>query len=83
LLRLIGGVLADWRCRRQRAAAIRELRAWNDWMLMDIGLTRGEIIAAVDGRLERGGRRPVAPVSTPRLEGAGRVRRRGLQQEEG
>jgi uncharacterized protein YjiS (DUF1127 family) len=62
LLRLVGGVLAGWRSRRRRRAAIRELRDWNDGMLKDIGLTRGEIIAAVDGRLERGGPRPVAPV---------------------
>jgi uncharacterized protein YjiS (DUF1127 family) len=71
LVRLIGGVLADWRCRRQRAAAIRDLRAWDDWMLKDIGLTRGEITAAVDGRLERGGRRPGAPAPAHRLERAG------------
>ena len=54
LLRIIGNALAAWRCRRERTAAIRDLRDWDDWMLKDIGLTRGEIIAAVDGRLERG-----------------------------
>jgi uncharacterized protein YjiS (DUF1127 family) len=54
LVRLIGGVLAGWRCRLRRAAALRELRAWDDRMLRDIGLTRGEIRAAVDGELERG-----------------------------
>jgi hypothetical protein len=30
-------------------------------MLKDIGLTRGEIIAAVDGQLQRGGRRRPNP----------------------
>ncbi len=61
VLRLIGEVLAEWRCRRQRAATIRELRAWDDRMLKDIGLTRGDITAAVDGRLDRNGRGRPAP----------------------
>jgi uncharacterized protein YjiS (DUF1127 family) len=53
LVRLVMTFLAESRRRRQRAAAIRKLRAWDDRMLKDIGLTRGEIIAAVDGRLDR------------------------------
>ena len=55
LRRIIGAALAAWRSRRERKAAIGDLRSWNDSMLKDIGLTRGEIIAAVDGRLQRGG----------------------------
>jgi uncharacterized protein YjiS (DUF1127 family) len=35
--------------RRRRRAAIRELRALDHRTLKDMGLTRGEIIAAVDG----------------------------------
>jgi hypothetical protein len=81
LLRLVSGVLANWRCRRERAAAISDLRTWNDWMLKDIGLTRGEIIAAVDGRVERGGCRRVAMAAGHPPDGAGRVSRRGLQRE--
>ena len=55
LLRFIDDARAAWRCRRERKAAIRDLRDWDDKMLKDIGLTRGEIVAAVDGRLQRGG----------------------------
>ena len=58
LLRIIDAALAAWRSRREREAAICDLRSWNDWMLKDIGLTRGEIIAAVDGRLQRGAPEP-------------------------
>ena len=65
LERWIGGVLAAWRCRLRRAAAIRELRAWDDRMLKDVGLTRGEIRAAVDGELERG-----RPLPRPRRRDA-------------
>ncbi|HET6518975.1 MAG TPA: DUF1127 domain-containing protein [Geminicoccaceae bacterium] len=54
-VRLIGRIVAEWRCRRRRAAALRELRAWDDRALKDIGLTRGEIRAAVDGELDRVG----------------------------
>ena len=64
LARLIGGIAAAWRCRLRRTAAIRELRAWDDRMLKDVGLTRGEIRAAVDGEMERGRplrRRPRRP----------------------
>ena len=53
-LQFIGDALAAWRSWQEREATIRDLRAWDDRMLKDIGLTRGEIIAAVDGRLERG-----------------------------
>jgi uncharacterized protein YjiS (DUF1127 family) len=54
LARRVGALFAELRCRRERAAAIRELRAWDDRLLKDIGLTRGEIRAAVDGELVRG-----------------------------
>jgi uncharacterized protein YjiS (DUF1127 family) len=55
LVRLLSGMLARWRCRRERVAVLRELRSGDDRMLKDIGLTRGEITAAVDGRLDRDG----------------------------
>jgi uncharacterized protein YjiS (DUF1127 family) len=55
LLQLIGDAFAAWRSWQERQATIRDLRAWDDRMLKDIGLTRGEIIAAVDGQLQRGG----------------------------
>ena len=58
LWRLFGRLVATLRWRRQRAAAIRALRAWDDQALKDIGLTRGEIRAAVDGELQRGRGRP-------------------------
>ena len=51
LLRGIGATLARWGERRQRKTAIRELRALDDRALKDMGLTRGEIIAVVDGRM--------------------------------
>jgi uncharacterized protein YjiS (DUF1127 family) len=54
LLQLIGDAFAAWRSWHERQATIRDLRAWDDRMLKDIGLTRGEIIAAVDGQLQRG-----------------------------
>ncbi len=59
--RLLNRLLAAWRWRRERAEAIRALRAWDDQALKDIGLTRGEIRAAVDGELQRGEREPYGP----------------------
>jgi uncharacterized protein YjiS (DUF1127 family) len=47
-----------WRERRRRKTAIRELRAVDDRTLRDMGLTRGEIIAAVDGQVYRGAPAP-------------------------
>lgn len=55
LARLMGRAFERWRERRQRRAAIAELQALDDRALRDIGLTRGEIIAAVDGLVHRGG----------------------------
>ena len=55
-----------WRERRRRKAAIRELRAVDDRTLKDMGLTRGEIVAAVDGEVYRGG--PVRSDGPGRLE---------------
>jgi uncharacterized protein YjiS (DUF1127 family) len=43
-----------WRERRERKAAIRDLRALSDRTLKDMGLTRGEIVAAAHGRVYRG-----------------------------
>lgn len=59
LVRAIGATFRRWRARRRRRAAIRELRAVNDRTLKDMGLTRGEIVAAVDGEVYRG--EPVRP----------------------
>lgn len=60
LVRLIGKAFSYWWCRRRRATAIRELQKLNDRMLEDIGLTRAEITAALEGRLHRGGQRRMA-----------------------
>jgi uncharacterized protein YjiS (DUF1127 family) len=54
-MRAIGATFRRWRERRQRAAAISELRALDDRTLKDMGLTRGEIIATVRGQVDRGG----------------------------
>jgi uncharacterized protein YjiS (DUF1127 family) len=49
MLRTVEGIFRRWRARRRRRAAIRELRALDNRTLKDMGLTRGEIVAAVDG----------------------------------
>jgi uncharacterized protein YjiS (DUF1127 family) len=54
LLRSIGAMLGRWGESRQRRAEIRELRALDDRTLKDMGLTRGEIFAAVEGRVHGG-----------------------------
>jgi len=47
----LGRVFAGIRRWRQRNQAIRELSALSDPQLQDIGLTRSEIVTAVDGLL--------------------------------
>lgn len=71
--RPICAIFRRWRERRHRKIAIRELRTIDDRTLKDMGLTRGEIVAAVDGRVYRGGRhRPEehTPPSPPSPEPA-------------
>jgi uncharacterized protein YjiS (DUF1127 family) len=73
LLRMVVAAVGRWGERRQRKAAIRELRALDNRALKDMGLTRGEIVAAVDGQVYRGepaGRREPAPPSRPKPETA-------------
>jgi uncharacterized protein YjiS (DUF1127 family) len=53
-VQVFGAIFRRWRERRQRKAAIRDLRALSDRALKDMGLTRGEIVAAVDGQVYRG-----------------------------
>lgn len=54
--------IRNWRSRR---AAIRQLNALNDHMLLDIGLERGDIPRVVDGLTgtedRAGARRPAIP----------------------
>lgn len=62
----IYAIFRRWRERRQRKAAVRELRALSDRTLKDMGLTRGEIVAAVHGRVHRGEQvRPDHPDAPP------------------
>ena len=78
------GVVAPIRRRRERAAAIHALRALSDAHLKDIGLTRGDIVAAVDGRYTPGGYAPSVPTwvtaadaeATPHARAAGTSRDR-------
>jgi uncharacterized protein YjiS (DUF1127 family) len=58
-MRVIDRTFRRWRERRQRQAAIRDLRALSDRTLKDMGLTRGEIVAAAHGQVYRG--EPVRP----------------------
>lgn len=54
--RVDGGLRAVYRAqrrRRQRRAAIRDLRTLDDRILRDIGMTRGDIPEVVDGLLSR------------------------------
>lgn len=53
-MRAIDRILKQWRERRERKAAIRDLSALSDRTLKDMGLTRGEIVAAAHGRVYRG-----------------------------
>ena len=48
--------------RRRRGVAIAQLRALDDSLLADIGLTRGEIEVAVDGMLTRRGKSFSRPI---------------------
>jgi uncharacterized protein YjiS (DUF1127 family) len=76
VLRMMGATFGRWAERRRRRAAIRELRAVDDRTLKDMGLTRGEIVAAVDGRVDRGEQvRPAEPEPPPcrRPPGVARV----------
>jgi uncharacterized protein YjiS (DUF1127 family) len=59
LVRVFGAIFRRWRERRQRKAAIGDLRALSDRTLKDMGLTRGEIVAAVHGQVYRG--EPASP----------------------
>jgi uncharacterized protein YjiS (DUF1127 family) len=54
LAQVFGAIFRRWRERRRRNAALRDLRALSDRALKDMGLTRGEIVAAVDGQVYRG-----------------------------
>ncbi len=56
LMRMLRAALARRRSRKERAHAIRELRAWDDRRLKDIGLGRSEIRTAVEGGAYRGRR---------------------------
>jgi uncharacterized protein YjiS (DUF1127 family) len=68
LMRVIDGTFRCWRETRQRKAAIRDLRALSDRTLKDMGLTRGEIVAAAHGQVYRGEPvRPHEPTPPPSL----------------
>ena len=54
LVQVFEAIFRRWRERRRRKAAIRDLRALSDRTLKDMGLTRGEIVAAVYGQVHRG-----------------------------
>lgn len=76
LVRAIRATFRRWREAQQRRAAISELRAVDDRTLKDMGLTRGEIVAAVDGMVYRGEQvRPDEPEPPPsrRTRAAARV----------
>ncbi len=47
--RTMRAIFRRWRAWSRRRAAIRELQALDNRTLKDMGLTRGEIIAAADG----------------------------------
>ncbi|MEL6337135.1 MAG: DUF1127 domain-containing protein [Pseudomonadota bacterium] len=44
-------LIERWRQGRARRKAIRELRGYDDALLRDLGITREEIVAYVEGRL--------------------------------
>jgi uncharacterized protein YjiS (DUF1127 family) len=74
----IDGILRRWRARRRRKAAIAELQGLPDRTLKDMGLTRGEIVAAVDGSVYRvepvrpAGPEPCAPAPAGTIDAAAR-----------
>jgi uncharacterized protein YjiS (DUF1127 family) len=55
-VRFLAALAADWAAARRVRRTARELSAWDDRMLRDIGLDRMEIELAV-----RGAKRPFAP----------------------
>lgn len=71
-------VVSGLRTRRQRRAALAELRSLSDRTLKDIGLPRGEISATVEALLnakpDRGTERRRAPEAAPVIQLPARVR---------
>ena len=59
---ILTNLLAAYRHHRDRTAAIRDLSRMPDELLSDIGISSGQIAAAVDGMLER----PSAKRAVPR-----------------
>jgi uncharacterized protein YjiS (DUF1127 family) len=55
-------ILEPYARRRRRRIAIAELRSLDDFLLADIGVTRGQIELAVDGMLPRRGKSFSRPV---------------------
>ncbi len=53
MLYRLQNVLKTLRERHVRQTAIRELSALNDYQLADIGVARGSLVDAVNGRLVR------------------------------
>ena len=51
----LGTIPHRLRQRRKLARSVRELSALNDRMLEDIGFTRGDVLAAQSGQLDRAG----------------------------
>jgi uncharacterized protein YjiS (DUF1127 family) len=75
---LVRRVVSGLRTRRQRRAALAELRALNDRTLKDIGLPRSEIGATVEallnGTLDRGTERRHGPEAAPVIQLPARTR---------
>ena len=53
IVRAVTSQLTNWRRRRRKRAAIRDLQALDDHLLTDINLSRATIRDAVEGMLER------------------------------
>lgn len=53
MLSRLQNVLKSLRERHERQVAIRELSALNDYQLADIGVARGSLVDAVNGRVIR------------------------------
>jgi uncharacterized protein YjiS (DUF1127 family) len=53
MLQRIQTFIRVMRERQERQAAIRELSALNDYQLADIGVERGSLVDAVNGRARR------------------------------